>query len=207
MEYITGGTEIETLNPNKCCQLCEKKWGTQDGEGTVEYLVLMPCGHIFGSICIKHFISTELGDHSGREYRRCPARSHSLHYRGCGHTIRPQRITFAPDAETGYLGLSNTHLYHLPQKRVVEWEMPDDCHACSASGLRLRAALNDQVKELGVRQKSRAWKTKGVEQRGLSPHLLDEVEEKIKKALANIEDLTPFVEAEYDQFLRSRPGW
>jgi hypothetical protein len=90
---------------------------------------------------------------------------------------------------------------------MKEHEMPEKCQPCSSAMLRFRAIYSHLEKTLAHFLIRRDWLIKGVAERGLSQHLLGNVNEDIRKCQADMEDLKPSVAEEWQQFLRQRWGW
>lgn len=77
-------SEDEEEDPaDKMCPICHEEIGSPSPEGIVETWSVLPCGHLFGSHCIKHYIQMVA-------YNRpqCPICRYSLVH-GCGHPVLP----------------------------------------------------------------------------------------------------------------------
>lgn len=68
---------------DKMCPICHEEIGSPSSEGIVETWSMVPCGHMFGSHCIKHYIQMVAYDRP-----QCPICRYSLVH-GCGHPVLP----------------------------------------------------------------------------------------------------------------------
>ncbi|EGO61101.1 hypothetical protein NEUTE1DRAFT_120151 [Neurospora tetrasperma FGSC 2508] len=68
---------------DKMCPICHEEIGSPSSEGIVETWSVLPCGHMFGSHCIKHYIQMVAYDRP-----QCPICRYSLVH-GCGHPVLP----------------------------------------------------------------------------------------------------------------------
>src|ERR1700710_1898925 len=62
------------------CQICKTPYYCFDAEGNTESPKITPCGHIFGSLCIRIWITRE------RSFA-CPVCRFRLQFRVCEHAI------------------------------------------------------------------------------------------------------------------------
>lgn len=78
------------------CPICQEPVGSSSPEGTVESWSFLPCGHCFGSYCIKRYLGIAADEHP-----LCPVCRQAA-YHACGHPVLPvvvsRRHTLA-DAE------------------------------------------------------------------------------------------------------------
>jgi hypothetical protein len=72
------------------CGLCGLGYGDLDvANGSDEISVLLPCGHVYGNICIQ-------ARRQARNYSQaCPGCQKSLLYQGCGHEVKVLHVTAA----------------------------------------------------------------------------------------------------------------
>ncbi len=79
-----GGTattvEIEDEPP---CPICQETVGTRSPEGVIEIWNKLPCGHRFGSDCIKQYLKIVADDRPA-----CPI-CRQMAYHRCGHPVLP----------------------------------------------------------------------------------------------------------------------
>lgn len=68
------------------CPICQEPVGQPTPEGTTESWSQLPCGHKFGSHCIKHYLGLVADDRPS-----CPVcRQNATH--ACGHPVLPEMI-------------------------------------------------------------------------------------------------------------------
>lgn len=111
--------------PTYRCTICNEVLGLPRLDGQVETAVILPCSHIFGSICITRWLEKE------SVHQDCPNCRRKMIYRDCGHTIKPCEVERAP-------------------KAVSEEDMPEKCGICRGEGLlenQLRLARERQLAE------------------------------------------------------------
>jgi hypothetical protein len=96
-------------DPAQCCSICNETLGLPRADGKIESAAILPCSHVFGSICIMRWLETEALNHD------CPNCRRKMVYWGCGHLIRPCDIAWAP-------------------RCVGEKDMPEKCLMCRGSG-------------------------------------------------------------------------
>lgn len=104
-QYITKDTAVEGIPPTKAqkpnadahvdaaCPICQEPVGQRTPEGRVESWSKLPCGHKFGSHCIKHWLRLVADDRPC-----CPiCRQDASHL--CGHPVLPDLIKAANGVE------------------------------------------------------------------------------------------------------------
>lgn len=69
------------------CPICQEPIGERKPEGIVESWSILPCGHSFGSYCIKHYLGI-----AAEERPLCPICRQSVHHQ-CGHPTLPVIVT------------------------------------------------------------------------------------------------------------------
>jgi hypothetical protein len=65
------------------CPICQEPVGSRNPEGITEDWSCLPCGHRFGSHCIKHYLRIVADDRPS-----CPI-CRQIAYHGCGHPVLP----------------------------------------------------------------------------------------------------------------------
>lgn len=119
---ITNAVYSQHEEASQSCTICKETLGLPRLDGQVETAVVLPCSHIFGSICIIRWLETE----SLRQ--DCPNCRRRMIYRECGHAIKPCEVERAP-------------------KAVSEKDMPEKCGICQGGSI-----LEEQLKVLRERQ-------------------------------------------------------
>ena len=190
------------IDPWLRCMLWGTFWGTRDSDGIMDCPVVTPCHHIFGEKCIKQRLAFGTDASNANDCRSCPKCGRSLVYRDCGHTIKPRQFDLFDTDGIKWAELNWTSLAPLEEHQLSE-----KCLPCSSKMLRFRTIYSELEKTLIHYQTRRAWLINGVTKRGLSQHLLDEVNGDIGKCQADMKDLKPSVTDEWQEFLRQRWGW
>ena len=106
------------------CSICKERIGLERLDGETEEAYILPCSHVFGSICITRWLECD------SLHQNCPNCRRKMIYRTCGHAIKPCQITRAP-------------------KGVDEEDMPENCVVCRAGGL-----LGEQLRLRHERQEA-----------------------------------------------------
>ncbi|KAK2069620.1 hypothetical protein P8C59_004179 [Phyllachora maydis] len=75
-----GGVEAHV---EATCPICQETIGTRNPDGIVEHWSTLPCGHRFGSYCIKHYLRVAAEDRPSCPVCRQPV------YHACGHPVLP----------------------------------------------------------------------------------------------------------------------
>ncbi|KAL2139622.1 hypothetical protein VTI28DRAFT_4931 [Corynascus sepedonium] len=68
----------------RTCLICQEIVGTRNAEGIKEGFSMLPCGHRFGSYCIKRYLSL-----TADEEPLCPICRHVAYHDACGHPVLP----------------------------------------------------------------------------------------------------------------------
>ncbi|KAK0651792.1 hypothetical protein B0T16DRAFT_87017 [Cercophora newfieldiana] len=76
---ITNAQEVETT-----CSICQEPVGTRKPEGFAEAWSYLPCGHQFGSHCIKQYLRIVADDRPS-----CPICRQAAYHGCCGHPVLP----------------------------------------------------------------------------------------------------------------------
>ncbi|KAK4191368.1 hypothetical protein QBC35DRAFT_375797 [Podospora australis] len=76
--------QIITTEADTACPICQDPVGKQTPEGTVEGWSELPCGHQFGSVCIKQYLGIVAEDGPS-----CPICRQPAHHSRCGHPVLP----------------------------------------------------------------------------------------------------------------------
>ena len=104
-----------------CCGLCfdtklnPLRWEVVEDDDSTP--VLLPCGHIFGSLCLSRWRKANKGK---ANCMACPLCKQSYKYELCGHTVSPKFITLGS-------------IYNLPSPlSEAEGILPAQCHECRA---------------------------------------------------------------------------
>ncbi|KAK4199876.1 hypothetical protein QBC40DRAFT_280968 [Triangularia verruculosa] len=75
--------KIDATDPESSCPICCDPIGTENPEGQTEGWSELPCGHRFGSHCIKHYLGIVADDRPA-----CPI-CRQVAYHLCGHPVLP----------------------------------------------------------------------------------------------------------------------
>ncbi|KAL2025115.1 hypothetical protein VTK56DRAFT_117 [Thermocarpiscus australiensis] len=78
LEKHSAAVEIEAA-----CPICQETVGSRSPDGKVEGWSVLPCGHHFGSYCIKHYLGMVADDRP-----LCPICREAAHHQ-CGHPVLP----------------------------------------------------------------------------------------------------------------------
>lgn len=81
----TNTVEIEST-----CPICQESVGEKNLDGITESWSILPCGHQFGSHCLKKYLRIVANTRA-----TCPV-CRQLAYHGCGHPVLPALITSKP---------------------------------------------------------------------------------------------------------------
>jgi len=100
-------TRLDQLEeqPSQRCSICKETLGLPRVDDQIETAVVLPCSHIFGSICITRWLESD------SLHQDCPNCRRRMIYRECGHPIKPCEVKQAP-------------------KAVSEKDMPMKCIIC-----------------------------------------------------------------------------
>ncbi|KAL2152421.1 hypothetical protein VTH82DRAFT_5605 [Thermothelomyces myriococcoides] len=84
-----NGSASEKQHPavqieDRICLICQEIVGTRTAEGIKEGFSMLPCGHRFGSYCIKRYLCL-----TADEEPLCPICRHAAYHDACGHPVLP----------------------------------------------------------------------------------------------------------------------
>ncbi|KAK3359769.1 hypothetical protein B0T25DRAFT_564751 [Lasiosphaeria hispida] len=87
-------TKIQQVEAS--CPICQEPVGSRTPEGITEGWSTLPCGHRFGSYCIKHYLRIVADDRPS-----CPV-CRQVAYHSCGHPVLPVLVTsgISPESKT-----------------------------------------------------------------------------------------------------------
>ena len=77
------GKQSVTVQVEATCPICQEPIGCKNPEGIVETWSVLPCGHRFGSYCIKHYLRVV-----ATERPSCPVCRQNV-YHSCYHPVLP----------------------------------------------------------------------------------------------------------------------
>ncbi|KAK4179051.1 hypothetical protein QBC36DRAFT_180973 [Triangularia setosa] len=80
---VESEKQIDITDAESSCPICTDPIGTENPEGTIEGWSELPCGHRFGSHCIKHYLGIVADDRPA-----CPICRQAAHH-FCGHPVLP----------------------------------------------------------------------------------------------------------------------
>jgi hypothetical protein len=112
--------------PSQRCSICNEALNLPRADGTIEHAAMLPCAHIFGSLCITQW----LDQHA--LHKDCPQCRRRIVYRKCGHSIRPWELDRAPTP-------------------IAETEMPENCILCEEDG---GGAIGAQLRDIRNRMEA-----------------------------------------------------
>lgn len=104
-------------DPLKTCQICNEPHLMPRPDGTIEVPSILPCGHVFGSLCISRWLEVSSLN------KDCPHCRRAMQYKGCGCGVKALPLELAP-------GLLSLNLELEKPEPVKEDEMPDKCWVC-----------------------------------------------------------------------------
>jgi len=96
--------EQEDLQDQNRCTICNETLGDTRVDDTIETPSILPCGHVFGNLCISRWLHDS-------KHQNCPICRRRMTYRSCGHTVRPLAVSENPQL-------------------VKEDDMPEKCLLC-----------------------------------------------------------------------------
>jgi hypothetical protein len=151
---------IADIHVDAACPICQEPVGQRTPEGKTEAWSELPCGHKFGSHCIKHWLGLRAEDRPC-----CPiCRQNASHL--CGHPVLPELVTWPSrrptlKIEKSTTGMSkadvlrftdcvfclqNTSIAARARKRHKPWRFVKGCWRLVRHGrLRERPATNRQA--------------------------------------------------------------
>ncbi|KAK1760955.1 hypothetical protein QBC47DRAFT_396935 [Echria macrotheca] len=89
------------------CPICQELVGVRNPEGITEAWSMLPCGHRFGSHCIKHYLRLVATDSPS-----CPVCRQTVHHR-CGHPYLPVLLPPGSAPETHEPNQKNARVLHM----------------------------------------------------------------------------------------------
>ena len=125
------------------CLICQEPVGSRSPEGITESWSMLPCGHSFGSHCIKTYLGIAADEHP-----LCPICRHAAYHDSCGHPVLP--FVLGPDGTHRNLVTDASGKVFPPtreedlktvscgycRKMEEEVKMPLDKHAASVARLK-----------------------------------------------------------------------
>jgi HUS1 checkpoint protein len=88
---------------DQICLICQEPTGTRNAEGIKEGWSMLPCGHRFGSYCIKRYLGIAADDQP-----LCPICRQMAYHDPCGHPVLPFALKSCgthPDLVTDSTGM------------------------------------------------------------------------------------------------------
>ncbi|KAG4025721.1 hypothetical protein MFRU_052g00400 [Monilinia fructicola] len=119
---------LEDISPQRC-MICNEEIGSSSSGGEVESAFMLPCSHVFGSICILRWLETD------SPHQNCPQCRRKMVYTECGHLIRPCEVMSAP-------------------KCVQEADMPKRCLVCRGLDGELKTEVEMLFKRAEAEQRA-----------------------------------------------------
>lgn len=120
--------ECQTQHMDPTCPICQVDIGTKSPEGVKEGYAVTPCGHVFGSLCIKKYLAIT-------DKPQCPfCRTDLFHV--CSHPILPVLY----DSKK-----SNLSLEQAAAKAYPTEPQQNDCPYCQNLKLKLAKRLRRQA--------------------------------------------------------------
>ncbi|CAG8959641.1 hypothetical protein HYFRA_00001544 [Hymenoscyphus fraxineus] len=129
---ILSESPLQEGNESEKCTICNSPVHTpRPDDNLTETLLILPCSHTFGSICITRWLEND------SPHKDCPQCRRSMLYSKCGHLIRPAEVARSP-------------------KCVREEEMPEMCVVCRGDGVlgALRKRRDEEERQL---REMREW--------------------------------------------------
>ncbi|KAL2067803.1 hypothetical protein VTL71DRAFT_15899 [Oculimacula yallundae] len=83
LPLLLSSSSSLTLSP--ICAICHSSYNTPHPDGTIETPSLLPCSHIFGSLCIARWLESS-------QHQDCPNCRREMRYSGCGHVVIPKPV-------------------------------------------------------------------------------------------------------------------
>ncbi|KAH9217627.1 hypothetical protein DL95DRAFT_522023 [Leptodontidium sp. 2 PMI_412] len=77
------------------CTICHSPFNTPHQDGIFETPSILPCAHIFGSLCIKRWLESS-------KHKDCPNCRREMRYVGCGHAVIPKSISISTSKSTSW---------------------------------------------------------------------------------------------------------
>ncbi|KUJ20081.1 uncharacterized protein LY89DRAFT_731314 [Mollisia scopiformis] len=95
--------EADFRDSNRCT-ICNEDLAEARVDETIETPSVLPCGHVFGNLCISRWLHDST-------HQNCPICRRRMTYRSCGHTVKPLPVAESPQL-------------------VKEEHMPEKCLLC-----------------------------------------------------------------------------
>jgi Ring finger domain len=114
------------------CGICSTPIGQLNGDGNIEGLAILPCGHTFGNECIIQWIGCDeqFWMKGQQDTRSCPYCRRRLVYEHCGHTIMPKELPFL------IWGKKPGEMREIPVEIIKnEKDTPPKCSPCTQQDL------------------------------------------------------------------------
>jgi len=104
--FLSSVQYLAEVDPQEDCRctICNEILSETRVDDTVETPSILPCGHVFGDMCITRWLHDST-------HQNCPICRRRMTYRTCGHTVRPLAVSENP-------------------KLVKEENMPEKCLLC-----------------------------------------------------------------------------
>ena len=123
------------------CPICQEPIGSKNPEGITEGWSLLPCGHRFGSYCIKHYLNVVAEDRPS-----CPV-CRQIAYHACGHPVLPVLLKTNGSKADKIVESADLLIEEMKHSRCAYCQTP-------RGGLRLVGSLPARTKQSGTKWKS-----------------------------------------------------
>jgi len=127
-ESRSSSPDPAEISPQRCT-ICNEDIGVPRADGEVESAFMLPCSHVFGSMCILRWLETD------SPHQNCPQCRRKMVYTECGHLIRPCEVTSAP-------------------KCVRDEDMPQRCLGCRGLEGELKTEVEMLLKRAEAEQRA-----------------------------------------------------
>ncbi|KAK4226242.1 hypothetical protein QBC38DRAFT_234979 [Podospora fimiseda] len=120
--------EQKVIEPevDPACPICQEPVGQKTPEGTTESWSELPCGHRFGSSCIKRYLGIVADDHP-----QCPICRERAYY-SCNHPVLPRMLTI--DGPINKQKHQKTDMTKAPTVHMLEHSLCEYCRQSYAAG-------------------------------------------------------------------------
>ncbi|KAL2135364.1 hypothetical protein VTI74DRAFT_8890 [Chaetomium olivicolor] len=120
-QTTTSDKQISTTHVEAVCPICQEPIGVRNAEGITERWSMLPCGHHFGSFCIKHYLAI-----AADEQPPCPiCRSPAFHDE-CGHPVLPTVL----ESHDTHRDLVKTNSRNSDPLKGDDSSLPSLCNYC-----------------------------------------------------------------------------